>query len=68
MEGKRVVIKVGKDGSLKVEAQGFKGPDCLKKTEWISERYGSPKTELKDSYYQEETVLKKDGLPSGWCG
>lgn len=65
---KQVKITLGKDGSIKVEAHGFKGSECLKKTEWINQKFGNPETELKNSFYEEEQVTITDALPGGYCG
>jgi hypothetical protein len=72
MPDKKLVFILGKDGSIKSEAFGFKGPECIKKMEFSHKVFGKPKaTELKPSYYEEEVLdqnLDIDGLPSGWCG
>ena len=68
---KTVTITLDRDGSMKVEAHGMKGPSCKEKTDWINQRYGNPESEeFKSSYYEEETESTKvvQGLPSGHCG
>lgn len=69
---KQVRIKLGKDGSIKSEAFGFKGPECKNKTSFLNDIFGDSDTEeLKQSYYEEsesETTFESNGLPSGWCG
>lgn len=70
MSKKRVEITLGKNGSVKVEAHGFKGGSCEDATAFLDKLLGDPGTvTLKDSYYENtETNLDVDGLPSGWCG
>jgi acylphosphatase len=69
---KKVKIKLGPDGSVQVEAEGFKGGTCEQATAFLEKLFGNPETKvLKSSYYeQEETdeVKLQDGLPSNWCG
>ena len=68
---KRVVVTLGKDGKVSVEAEGFKGPSCLEATKFITDALGvkndESNTKLKSSYYEEEETLT-NGLPSGFCG
>jgi hypothetical protein len=72
MEEKRVVITVGKDGSVRVEAFGFVGGECVDATQFLDKLFGEPKKrKLKDSFYKEKnksTDFMIDGLPSGHCG
>lgn len=69
---KKVVITLGKDGSVKAEAFGFKGSSCEAATEFLDNVFdGKNTTVVKDSYYEaedKEGVLNVDGLPSGYCG
>ena len=69
---KRVEVILGKDGSVKTEAFGLKGPACLKKTQFIRNALGvendQHNTFLKSSYFEEETEINVNGLPSGHCG
>lgn len=65
---KKVEIILGKDGSVTVEAFGFKGASCLEAVEFLNNLYGDAKTLTeKDSMDEVEDVLC-EGLPSGWCG
>jgi len=72
MSDKKVVVILGKDGSVKTEAFGFKGSACQDKTAFLKKVFGEGKETLKPSYYEEAEELDKDvqidGLPSGWCG
>ena len=72
MNDKKVVVILGKDGSVKSEAFGFKGPACQRKTAFLKKVFGKGDETLKPSYYEEAEELDKDlqidGLPSGWCG
>lgn len=64
---KKVEIIVGKDGSVRVEAFGFKGASCEEATRFLDEVFGEKKMEKKASYFEEPDNLV-DGLPSGFCG
>ncbi len=68
MEGKKVVITFGKDGSVQVEAFGYVGTTCEEATAFLDELFGKPENKkLKDSYHAQKEVVA-DGLPSGYCG
>lgn len=64
---KTVTIKLGKDGSVKVEANGFKGGTCEEATKFIDDLFGEKKRSYKPSYYEQEEIVV-DNLPSGYCG
>lgn len=69
----RIEIVYGRDGSVKSEVIGHKGPGCTEKTAFLEKVFGEPeKVEHKDSYYEEATETETDhivdGLPSGHCG
>ena len=67
MPKKTVEIILGPTGTVKVEANGFKGGSCEEATKFLNELFGEATSkELKDEYYQEEVI--SDGLPSGYCG
>lgn len=72
MPQKRVEIILKKDGTVVVEAFGFKGPACTKATAFLDEIFkGQNKRTLKPSYELAEEEVEKysiDGLPSGHCG
>jgi hypothetical protein len=68
---KKVEILLGKDGSVRVEAFGFKGESCEEATAFLDKIFGkAKKLEHKDSYYETDTVkdFDVDGLPGGHCG
>ena len=71
---KRVEIIFGKDGSVRREVFGVKGPACLELTSFLDNFLGKPvETKLKDSYDEVEVEVEEsetivNGLPSGWCG
>lgn len=66
---KQVRITLGKDGSIKTEVRGAKGPECEKMTAFVDELFGQAETRrLKESYHEKESTTICDGLPSGWCG
>ena len=63
----KVTITCGKDGSVKVEASGFKGGSCEEATAFLDNLFGIEKRTHKSSYYEDgDTVI--DSLPSGYCG
>lgn len=69
MESKKVVITLGTDGSVKVEAIGFTGTSCQEATAFLDDLFGSPtEVTLKDSFYQQDKTVVVEGLPSGHCG
>lgn len=69
MEEKKVEITLGADGSVKVDAFGFKGSSCKEATAFLDDLFGSPKSvELKDSFFETDEITVADGLPSGYCG
>ena len=65
-----VKILLGRDGSVKLEAFGFKGESCTDATAFIDKIFPSKKTwKEKPSFWEEEVDEKLvDGLPSGHCG
>ncbi len=66
---KQVKVLLGKDGSVRVEAFGFKGTSCEEATAFIDRLFGKKKVTHKDSYNEvDDTVKTVDGLPSGYCG
>ena len=70
---KKIIAILGADGSVKVEAIGFKGGSCLEATEFIRKALGvkndENNTKVKSSFYEEEeTEMVVNGLPSGFCG
>ena len=66
---KKIIITLGKDGSVKGEVFGVKGKGCLGDVEFLNELYGAAtEVEEKASMYEEGEEKLADGLPSGWCG
>jgi len=66
---KQVRITLGKDGSVKAEALGFKGGACEDATAFLDNLFDGPKKrDLKASYHETEDIQVCNGLPSGWCG
>jgi len=65
---KKVIVRLGKDGSVKVEAEGFVGRSCEEATKFLDELFGQPTDrQLKSEYYQDEQTIC-NCLPSGYCG
>ena len=67
MNEKKVQITLGKDGSVKIEAFGYKGGSCEEATEFLDKLFCDGKREYKPSYYEDGNSIV-DGLPSGYCG
>lgn len=68
MNGKKQVkIVCGKDGSVRVEAEGFKGGSCEEATKFLDKLFGVEKRTFKDSYYEKENTIV-DSLSNGYCG
>jgi len=69
---KRVEVVLGKDGSVRIEAFGFKGTSCTDATQCIRDALGVENTHdntvKKASYYETETEAVVNGLPGGYCG
>ena len=64
---KKVEIIFGNDGSVIVEAFGFKSTSCEEATEFLDRIFGKSKRKHKDSYYEEPEKIA-DALPNGYCG
>ena len=64
---KQVVILLGKDGKIQVEANGFKGGTCEEATAFLDDLFGVEKRKHKESYYENGDTLI-DSLPNGYCG
>lgn len=69
---KKLEITFGKDGSVKTEVFGVKGPACKDMTAFLDNFFGNPtETTLKESYNEveiEDINTITNGLPSGYCG
>lgn len=68
MDEKKVEITLGKDGSVRVEAFGYKGGSCEEATAFLEKLFGKSKKKYKPSYYEEDGNTIVNGLPSGYCG
>ena len=67
--GKKIIVTLGKDGSVKGEVFGVKGNSCLADVEFLNKLYGAATdVEEKPSMYEEMADKLTGGLPSGWCG
>lgn len=67
MNNKKVEVTFGKDGSVRVEAFGFKGGSCEQATEFLDKLFGKPTRKHKDSYYEQDEIIV-NSLPNGYCG
>lgn len=66
---KRIVVTLGKDGSVKGEVFGVKGKGCLDDVEFLNKLYGAAtEVDEKPSMFEEVADKLTGGLPSGWCG
>lgn len=65
---KKVVITIGKDGSIIVDAKGFTGQSCEEATTFLDELFQKNSVEHKRSFYELETDSLVDPIPSGYCG
>lgn len=63
----KVEIICGKDGSVRVEAFGFKGGSCEEATAFLDKLFGVEKRTHKSSYYEEGNNLL-DSVGNGFCG
>lgn len=68
MNQKQVCISIGKDGSMRVEAKGFKGKSCEEATAFLQELFGKETSKVLKPSYWEEGVIITPGLPNGLCG
>lgn len=69
MEQKQVIVTIARDGSVRVEAEGFKGKKCEEATAFIENLFpNGGSRNYKPEYY--ETVDEEicPGLPNGYCG
>ena len=60
MTRKSIEVVVAADGSLKIDAMGFKGADCEKATAFLEEALGrTTSSGRKSEYYQAEAVKQQ---------
>lgn len=59
----KLIITINKDGSIKVEADGFIGPVCEKEVLEFISAFGGETTheEHKPEYYQEQETISVSG-------
>lgn len=67
MDEKKVVIKLGKDGSVSVEAFGFKSGSCEEATAFLDKIFKKETRKYKSSYYEPKDTLI-NGVGNGLCG
>ena len=54
---KKLICKIGKDGQITIDAEGFKGKACAETTRKYIEGLGAvAKEEKKPEYYEKEQV------------
>lgn len=70
MEQKKVLVTIARDGSVKVEAEGFHGKSCEEATAFIERLFpnGSGNKTYKPEYYEAVNDEVCPGLPNGYCG
>lgn len=51
---KKTIITIGKNGKIKIEAEGYQGGECLKKIVSIEKALNIKERQLKQSFYEEE--------------
>ena len=52
---RRVIIRITRDGEVKIEAKGYTGESCISATEPFERAFGDVnKRELKESYYEQQ--------------
>ena len=58
---KRIVIEIKPDGNVVLEAQGHKGPVCLKSTKWLEDALGGKVKSrvFKKDYHETEMIVRK---------
>lgn len=64
----KVEIILGKDGSIKVEAFGFKGSSCEEATAFLKNLFGDADNVIHKASFWEQKEQIFDGLPAGRCG
>ena len=62
---KKVEIILGKDGSIKTEAFGFKGSTCEEATAFIDELFGYGERNHKPEYFESDEIT---GILGEYCG
>ena len=56
---RRIIVRVSPDGSITVEAAGFKGKGCEAATKAIEDTLGNPRTRTrKADYWRQESTSK----------
>ncbi len=59
---KQVTVTIEADGSLKIDAQGFTGPECKRATDYLEKALGAvDKTQPKPEYNQQQAQQAKAG-------
>lgn len=57
MATEKIIIEIDKDGSVQVEAVGFKGKACMKATEFLEKILGKvTRRTTKPDYYDEAHI------------
>jgi len=55
----KILVSIGKDGEITIEAQGYKGKGCLKAVEKVIAALGGGKTTLTPDYQKAPEVQAK---------
>jgi hypothetical protein len=63
MAQKTIEVVIGPDGSLKIEAMGFKGADCERATAFLEKALGrSSGRSKKPEYYHREEIKRQQRI------
>lgn len=61
-----IEMSIGPDGTVKIEASGFTGGDCIKATEDLEKALGvTSKRDRKKEFYQKGRVKNQNHLKQG---
>lgn len=73
MARKKILIGVGPNGEIEIEAVGFKDGSCFEATQELEKAIGAKLSTVKkpEAFRKAKCKVKRktaQGLPSGWCG
>jgi len=56
---KSIEVIIGQDGSIKIDAVGFKGADCQRATEFLERALGRVSTRQKKPAYHQRALTRQ---------